>query len=437
MNSVVIDLSGRSLSHTELAKEATSRGNVSLSENSWSLCSAGDRLYSIARTYLMLERGFPTLFCQLEDKDELAKNALEFLQKEIRNANGLCAFLTSGSTGLPKLVVHKIDSLREASRKITQRHPDIAGKRLHHLFPENYMAGILNSTVVPLLTNGSILIDYKFDFRSSFTLFDRANQFESEYAWLSPSMLSAITSQALRARNQLPPWHVIMSATGPLTQSVRDQSYAAMGIPVINTFGTTESLFISAEAQYGAHVSCGFPLDGVEPSIELIDDEQSHDGSGPLRIKSDTNALYIFEGYKDSSGGVNFKELRSFPMNQLLTGDLCIISEFGIQLVGRTDDVVVLGGLNVSLSKVEEVARQFRDVIEVCASAPFGGAISSLILYFETAPNVNFSENDFQKYLVSKLGIDSTPRRLICMNLPKTANGKVDRVRLRKDLNLR
>jgi len=437
MNPVVIDISGRSLSHFELAKEASSRTNVSLKENSWSLCSAGDRLYSIARTFLLLERDIPTLFCQLDEKDELAKTALQFLQNELGNSRGLCAFLTSGSTGLPKLVVHKVESLRESSRKITQRFPDIAGKRLHHLFPENYMAGILNSTVVPLLTNGSIVIDHRFDFRSSFTLFDRANLFESEYAWLSPSMLSAVTSQALRARNHLPPWLVILSATGPLTQSVRDQSYSAMGIPVFNTFGTTESLFISAELEFSNNVSCGFPLDGVQPSIELLDGRQTHTGSGPLCIKSDTNAQYIFEGFNDFNGGIKFKEMLPYSRNQILTGDLCTISEFGIQITGRTDDVVVLGGFNISLSKVEEAGRRFRNVIEVCAAAPFGGAISDLILYFETAPDVEFSEPDFQEYLTSELGFESTPRRLIRMDLPKTANGKVDRVKLRTKVNLK
>jgi len=437
MKPVVIELSGHSLSHSELLTEAFSRSTISLSKNSWSLCTAGDRLYSIARTFLLLENDTPTLFCQLNDKDELAKSALEFLRNELGNSRGLCAFLTSGSTGIPKLVVHRIESLRKSSRKITQRFPEIVGKRLHHLFPENYMAGILNSTVVPLLTNGSIVIDHKFDFRSSFTLFDRANQFESEYAWLSPSMLSAITSQARRRTNNLLPWAVILSATGPLTRSVRDQANAAMRIPIYNTFGTTESLFISAEVDPGMDVSCGFPLEGVKPFIESSISGQTLLGSGPLAIKSDTNAQYIFEGFKDFSGGIKFREVPSHPMNQILTGDLCAISEIGIQIVGRTDDIVVLGGLNISLSKIEGVARQFKDVVDACASAPFGGSISDLFLYFETAPNVNFLETDFQAYLTSELGFESTPRRLVQMSLPKTPNGKVDRVKLRRGVNLK
>jgi long-chain acyl-CoA synthetase len=431
MKPVVVDISGQSLSHSELIEIGYARDNLGLSRNSWSLCSAGDRLYSVARTLLLLENEIPTLFCQLNENDDLAKSSLQFLQSELRVSSGLCAFLTSGSTGNPKLVVHKIENLRESSRKITQRFPELEGKRIHHLFPENYMAGVLNSTIIPFLTNGSILLDNKFDFRSSFTLFDRANQFESEYAWLSPSMISAITSQALRKRNQTPPWLVILAATGPLTQSVRDQCFDTLGIPIYNTFGTTESLFISTELQSGVGVNCGLPLVGVEPTIELSSGGQTAIGRGPLCIKSDTNAEYVFEGFKDLNGVITFRESPGYSKNHILTGDLCDLSEVGIQITGRTDDIVVLGGLNVSLSKIEAVARQYRGVIEVCASARFGGAISDLFLYYETAPDIDFSESSLQAFLTAELGFESTPRKLIRMSLPKTANGKIDRVKLR------
>lgn len=431
MKPIVIDLVGRSIGPRQLIEIASSPPYQTLKNNSWTLCAAGDRVYSIARTFLMLENENPTLFCQLSDTDELAQATLHFLQERFGNSGGLCAFLTSGSTGVPKLVVHTVEDLREASRKIIQRFPEVAGKRLHHLFPENYMAGILNSSVIPIISGGTIVLDNRFDFRSSFTLLARAMEHKSEMAWLSPSMLAAMTSQALRGRSVFPPWELILAATGPLSTGARDQGIATSGIPILNTFGTTESLFISAELKPSNEVSCGIPLDGVQASIQIDELTRSQIGSGPLCIESNTTAKYIFQGLKDNEGKISYTEVVPLSLNYILTGDLSIISEQGIHIIGRTDDIVVLGGLNVSLSRVEEVARQFQHILDVCAIAPFGGSIADLILYFEIFPDVEFSERNFHQYLVSELGIESSPRRLVNISLPRTANGKVARQTLR------
>jgi len=431
MKPIVIDLNGCSISPKQLVDIARSHQYEEPKKNSWSLCAAGDRVYSIARTFLMLENENPTLFCQLSNTDELAQVTLQFLQDKFGSSRGLCAFLTSGSTGVPKLVVHTVENLREASRKILRRFPEAAGKRLHHLFPENYMAGILNSSVIPIISGGTIVLDNRFDFRSSFTILGRALEHKSEMAWLSPSMLAAMTSQALRERSIFPPWELILAATGPLSTGARDQSIDASGIPILNTFGTTESLFISTELKPERDVSCGIPLDGVTASIQIDGNTISQFGSGPLCIESNTTAKYIFEGFKDNEEKIYYREVIPHTLNYILTGDLSILSEKGIQIIGRTDDIVVLGGLNISLSRVEEVARQFQHILEVCALAPFGGSIADLILYFEVSPHVEFSERNFHHYLVSELGFESSPRRLVNISLPRTANGKVDRLALR------
>jgi phenylacetate-CoA ligase len=55
-------------------------------------------------------------------------------------------------------------------------------------------------------------------------------------------------------------------------------------------------------------------------------------------------------------------------------------------IIGRTDDMVVVRGVNVFPSAIEEIARQFREVIEYQVHVSADGAMSELKLTIEAAP---------------------------------------------------
>ncbi len=431
MKPLVIDSKGNSYSSRDLDKIAESRLTNFGRENAWFACGGGDRLVSTAFANSILDNQNPILFSQLKTEDRFVQGAVKFLDRTVTSNAGLCAFLSSGSTGIPKIIVHSVSSLKKSALKIVERYPEISGKRFHHFFPSNYMAGILNCTLIPLLSGGSIFLDDQFNFSSSFTTPVRAKEFKAKVAWLSPSMLASINIQASKGRGSFPEWEVVLAATGPLTTSVRDQVLEFSKSKIYNTFGTTESLFISTELEIRKQVDCGSPLSNVSARIMSEDGALCATGSGALYVKSDTVAKYIFQGFETVGGGFDFSEIPVSQDSYVPTGDAATIQNNRIQIEGRNDDIVVLGGLNISLARVESVAREFPQVIEVCAYARFGGTIADLSLYYEASDVDLFSERLFHEFLVEKLGMDDVPRKLFRRNLPRTPSGKVDRMQIR------
>jgi acyl-CoA synthetase (AMP-forming)/AMP-acid ligase II len=164
----------------------------------------------------------------------------------------------------------------------------------------------------------------------------------------------------------------------------------------------------------------GIFLPGVEG---LIEQDLSPEGS--LSIRSDSLATGVAK-YNPSTGTYSHEYLAKegfFETNDLVAMD----AEGRIKLVGRVDDLVVLGGLNFNLLEIEEAALSYPGIVAACAFAPFGGSVSDLHLVVETSyENLNFSVEALMGHLKHKLGT-SWPRRISRGLIVRTHNGKIDR----------
>lgn len=397
----------------------------SLNSNGWNLVVSDSRTEPILRFVNNLSQGKSTIFCPpgFSGEDAIAiANAISpaYLGKK----GGFAAFLTSGSTGKPKVVIHSYSNLISAAKKVVTRYPQIEGAKLHHLFPSHYMAGLLNCTLVPWIAGGSIFLDRLFDFKTPFTLGESVRNHSTEYAWLSPNMVQSI-SAAWKSKTEAPSlWETVLSATGPLFTKTRDEFEKTFKTRLLNTYGSTELLFISSELRGEGEVSAGVLFPGV---IHRINERGEHDkrNEGVLDIRSDSLATGIAKfSQKDSAYQHEFLcQDRFFETNDLVE----VTDETRLKILGRVDDVVVLGGVNFNLTEIEEAAVSFPGVTASCAFAPFGGVASDLHLVFETnRDDSNFSLDEFMTFLTHKLGA-SSPRRLINSTIARTHNGKIDR----------
>lgn len=391
----------------------------------WNLVVSDSRTEPILRFVNNLSQGINSVFCPPGFSEEDAIAIANEINPAYLNKNGgFAAFLSSGSTGKPKVVIHSYSNLISAAKKVVNRYPEIEGAKLHHLFPSHYMAGLLNCTLVPWVAGGSIFLDRLFDFKAPYTVGESIRDHSTEYAWLSPNMVQSI-SEAWKSKLGTPSlWDIVLSATGPLFTKSRDEFERTFKSRVLNTYGSTELLFISSELRRDREVSAGGFFPGVIHRINSKDEETLKNG-GVLEIKSDSSATGIAKFNKKNN--VYEHEFLSqdefFETNDLVEFD----DETRLKVLGRVDDVVVLGGVNYNLTEIEEVATSYPGVTASCAFAPFGGVPSDLHLVFEThGDNLDFSLEEFMNFMARTLG-DSRPRRLLHSTVARTHNGKIDR----------
>jgi O-succinylbenzoic acid--CoA ligase len=233
---------------------------------------------------------------------------------------------TSGSTGEPKGVLLTADALRHSVLS-SQRRVGGPGQWLLAL-PVTHIAGL--AVLVRSLVAGTrpeVLDLYGgFDAGAFSAATERLDPDGRRYTALVPTQLHRL----LDAGADLTPYDAILlggaAAPAPLVERA-----AAAGARLVLTYGMSETC--------GGCVYDGTPLDDVD--VAVGDDGRITIG-GPV----------VFAGYRLRP------DLTSEALvgGRFVTSDLGRIDESGrLAVLGRTDDVIVTGGVNVSASLVERV----------------------------------------------------------------------------------
>lgn len=230
---------------------------------------------------------------------------------------------TSGSTGEPKNVVLSRAALL-ASATATQQRLGGPGQWLLTL-PTTSVAG-LQVLVRSVLAGTQPVFAEEYE---SFEKAVAALTAPRSYTALVPTQLHRLIrdGQAGLLKN----FDAVLIGGAAISPTLITDARGA-GIKVVRTYGMTETS--------GGCVYDGVPLDGVE--VDITDE-------GRIKIKGPV----LFSGY----GGVPFDD------DWFLTEDLGQWNEDGtLSVIGRIDDVVISGGINIALPAVKNALLTVADV---------------------------------------------------------------------------
>lgn len=312
---------------------------------------------------------------------------------------------TSGSTGLPKLALLSRSALLAS---VTATHQELGGPgRWLLAVPTSHIAGlqVLSRSVVsgypPVVMNlsdGFIIRDF---IDSVQRLLNDIGP-EPRYAALVPTQLRRVLETGGVAVAGLVALDAVLLGGAPAPEDVVEEAHAA-GITLVRTYGMTET---SAGCVYD-----GAPLPGVNVTI---DDVQRICISGSV----------VFSGYRNDTK-LTAKVLRD---GVFTTNDLGRIDENGrVHVVGRSDDIIVSGGVNVSPSQVERVLAKHPHVISVTiVGIPDDEWGESVAAVCELSDLITLDElRDFAR---DSLPSAALPRKLVTVaSLPQLPSGKPDR----------
>lgn len=319
---------------------------------------------------------------------------------------------TSGSSGVPKRVILSAAALRASAEATAAR---VGAGRWTLCLPAGYVAGLqvlvrsqLAGTV-PTVVAGHL---------SPEAFVDATRQAAGDDLFISlvPAQLAALIDAAgdpavlaaLRAHR------AILVGGQALSDSIRIRAMD-LRVPLVHTYGSSETS--------GGCVYNGIPLDGVR--VGQVDDE--------LRIS----------GPMLSSGYLGDPELtdRIFTTDEqgdrwYRTGDRGFILDGEVEVHGRLDNVIVSGGINISLDRVERIVRTvpgLEQAVVLGVPDERWGESSVIFATTTTAGDGRAMLDEARARVAAEIGRHARPVQLeVDDDMPMLASGKPDRELLRR-----
>jgi acyl-CoA synthetase (AMP-forming)/AMP-acid ligase II len=226
----------------------------------------------------------------------------------------------------------------------------------------SYMGGLYNLLILPFLCGASVVVDHVFDARSSLHFWDKAKNNRVNTLWLAPTVLSILLRMDRgRSGEDFCRSSVRHAFVGfaPLPLKVKDEFEARYGLRLIENYGLSETLFVTARSRRGLSVSgyVGEALPGVNLRIASSAGD-SPGANGEVQILTPD----LMAGYLNADGDVQEIDASAwFP-----TGDVGLLDEQGsLFITGREKDLIIRGGVNISPAAIEEALMHVDGVLDV------------------------------------------------------------------------
>ncbi|WP_404435918.1 AMP-binding protein [Microbacterium aerolatum] len=322
---------------------------------------------------------------------------------------------TSGSTGIPKRVVLSGEALRAGAESTAER---IGSGSWLLALPAGYVAGlqvivrsILSGTTPAVLDGGfspRAFAEATLGMRPDMPLF--TSLVPAQIATLVAAADDAPVLAALQA------YQAILVGGQALPQPIRERA-AELGVRLVRTYGSTETS--------GGCVYDGIPLD--KTAVRTVDGELQI--AGPM----------LADGYLGDAALTDRTFLRDeHGIRWYRTGDLGIVEDGVVRVHGRADNVIVSGGINVSLDRVERIVRGIPGltgaVVVGVDDARWGEASVIVAPRGEVLRRSESEQLEHARAAVAEeIGKAARPARLILVDgLATLASGKPDREAIRR-----
>ena len=366
-----------------------------------------------------------------EEDDHVSLLDLEPVALHDRNSDNsmFSITFTSGTTSMPKRIIHSIENWFGNAESFNKAMGFGRENRFLHIWPMAYSTGFLNTLVSPFLAEGSVVLRPIFDSNTIIDFWSPVLRHQINTFWLAPSMLSALNRVDKDpkgidyCKNQKVTFCV---GTAPLPVKVRNEFQNKYGVRIFESYGLSELLLISSEIPSKEdNPSVGKLLPCVEIKVKNKKADASN-GEGEIFVKTPWQCL----GYMNDS-------LRD-EIDYFDTGDMGYLDENeNLHISGRTKDIIIRGGLNISPKSIEEVILQHSKVEEVAVFGiqhEFYG--EKIIAAVKLLPGYRIEEesSSILELCRKKLNTYSVPTSIIQVNdFPRNSSGKIKKSKLRDE----
>ena len=336
---------------------------------------------------------------------------------------------SSGTTASPKLIPFSHANMLAAAARVQLWFGLTPADRCLSVSPICYSHGLKVTVFTPLITGGSVAFPAS---PSSLDVDEWLGALKPTWYSAGPMLHRFMfdKTKALLNTRSIHGLRFVVSGGASLSQEVREGLSAALGVPVLEHYGSSEAAQISANLPPpGPYKSgtCGIPVKGTVKIVAESGREVAPGERGEILLGGPT----VTSGYLDAP------ELNrmSFVDGWFRTGDIGSLDSDGfLTLHGRETEMINRGGEKISPAEIDEALLRHPDVAEAAAYAiphsRLGEEVAAAVVLKEGATATSL---ELREFLFLRLAQFKIPRRIVFVDrLPKGATGKVQRQRLRE-----
>lgn len=322
--------------------------------------------------------------------------------------------MTSGSTGLPKLVPLTHGHLGHSAKSVADSMDLGAEDRVINLLPMVHIGGLLDLFLVPLMTGGSVIFAEPGETASIMELLERLKP-----TWLqgAPAILQSLHRFS---GGEAPPHQLrkIRSVSAPLSDDLYEEIKEMFGVPVIEMYGMSETggVITSNPLESGAQ-KIGSVGRAVNCEVEI-----RNEGEVWVRSRS------LFSGYSEPEQNEGL-----WDGDWFFTGDLGRLDEDGyLFLKGRAREVINRGGQKVSPAEIDEIVGSWNEVKEAASFGFFHPTLGEEVgLAMVLGDGESLSDSEVRERLSGCLADYKLPKRFLRLKeMPRNQGGKLQRFKL-------
>ena len=330
---------------------------------------------------------------------------------------------TSGSTGKSKGVVLRHYNIVANTVSIVEYLELTKEDRIMVVLPFYYIYGksLLNTHY---FVGGSVALDNRFAFPN--VILDTMKKTEATGFSGVPSTFMILLNRSTVKKQKFPSLRYLTQAGGPMAPAVQKE--------VVETFNPAKLFVMYGATEASARLSYLDPKDlprkwgsigKAIPNVDLfVADEEGRElpqGEVGELVARGSNFM---EGYwKDQEETDNVMRHGVY-----YTGDLGRMDEEGfLYVVGRTKDMIKVGGERVSAKEIEEIILELKSVQETAVIGVedpiLGEAIKAFVI---GAPGNGLKEDDVMNHCKKRLPPYKVPKYVeVVKELPKNESGKI------------
>lgn len=348
-----------------------------------------------------------------------------------RLGGGASLLFTSGTTGTPKAAMR------------TRGDPSLAaaiadgfgfgpGTRFVAAGPL-YHSGPWTCALLTISRGGSVEVLPRF---SAADWLHAAVDLEINASFLTPTQLRRLVEAAEHGAPRPRLTHVVVSGE-PFPPELKRRAVAAFGPGFGECYGCTELgplTWMPPQALLERPGSCGRPFPGID--VRAFSASAGGDGGGAVGAPLGPGEVGLlrartpmaFDGYVHAPGATPDAAGEGWAT----VGDLGSVDDDGyVSIVGRTDDMIITGGVNVFPADVEAVLAA-HPAVSACAvfgapSDEWGQVVCAAVVSDEP-----LDTEDVRAWMRGRIADEKRPRRVVCVpELPETGSEKLSRRELR------
>ncbi|BAX92644.1 class I adenylate-forming enzyme family protein [Mycobacterium shigaense] len=341
---------------------------------------------------------------------------------------------TSGTTGLPKCVVHTQNRWFYFHQKAVANGLLTPDDVFLPVIPTPFGFGLWTSHTTPIFLGATAVILPRFSTAAAAEAIARHRV--TVLCCVSTQLTMMMADRSCRDHD-LSSLRVVFTGGEALPCRPAAAFEELTGAKILQFYGSNETGLLSATTVHDSadqRLRTGGRI-VPEMSVRLFDGDRdvTATGRGQPACRGPATSL----GYL---GGIDHDKLFTAG-GWMRMGDICEIDADGfLHVTGRTSDFILRGGKNISASQVEEAAMTHPSIALAAAVAmpdPVFG--EKVCLYVEVADARVIDLPALVKHLLA-LGVSKEllPERLVVLDeLPRSSGGKVAKSELRQDIRVR